>query len=164
MRTLLRHTSVLAALGGLLAATGLAAAKPLPQKQSNAILRKTIHQLRLVEKELAGADHDYGGHRVDAIRDVKAAIKQLRLALGEQPGKQKPKTGKPGAGAKEPPPQGQSNAVLREGISQLRVCRAELNAADHDYHGHRADAVKAIDAAIKQLEIALKYEKKREQK
>jgi hypothetical protein len=48
---------------------------------------------------------------------------------------------------------------IHEAIDALRAARADLMAADHDFGGHRAEAVGAIDASIHQLEICLQYDK-----
>jgi len=45
-------------------------------------------------------------------------------------------------------------------IKDLRAAREELKEADHDFGGHREDAMKAIDVAIAQLEVALKFDRK----
>jgi hypothetical protein len=55
--------------------------------------------------------------------------------------------------AKEPHPR------IRAAIKALHAAKAELQAAAHDFHGHRVDAVKAIDDAIAQLNIALQNDK-----
>jgi hypothetical protein len=47
---------------------------------------------------------------------------------------------------------------IREALDSLRNARAHLLAAAHDYHGHRADAIKATDEAIRQLEICMQYD------
>ena len=47
---------------------------------------------------------------------------------------------------------------IHEAIDALRAARADLNEAQHDFGGHRADAIQAIDASIHQLEICLKYD------
>ncbi|HEV2970008.1 MAG TPA: hypothetical protein VGY55_08460 [Pirellulales bacterium] len=49
---------------------------------------------------------------------------------------------------------------LHRAIRELREARKELKDADHDFGGHRADAVKAVDVAIDQLETALKYDRR----
>src|SRR5579883_2488458 len=41
----------------------------------------------------------------------------------------------------------------------LRDSKAHLEHAAHDFGGHRVEAIKAIDEAIRQLEICLKYDK-----
>jgi hypothetical protein len=43
-------------------------------------LRASIVELQGARKELQTAAHDFGGHRVDAIRAIDGALKQLRLA------------------------------------------------------------------------------------
>ncbi|HEV3416525.1 MAG TPA: hypothetical protein VG056_06925 [Pirellulales bacterium] len=49
---------------------------------------------------------------------------------------------------------------LHHAIRELRDARKELKDADHDFGGHRADALKAVDVAIEQLETALKYDRR----
>jgi len=44
-------------------------------------IRAAIHELEEAKKELQRADHDFGGHRVEAIESIDNAIKQLRQAL-----------------------------------------------------------------------------------
>jgi hypothetical protein len=55
---------------------------------------------------------------------------------------------------KEPHPR------IRASLRALKAARAELMAAPHDFGGHRADAVKAIDQAVQQLNLALTYDSK----
>jgi hypothetical protein len=61
---------------------------------------------------------------------------------------------KPGAEKRERHPH------IRRALHELREARKELKEAAHDFGGHREDAVEAINVAIKQLELALKYDKK----
>jgi hypothetical protein len=44
-------------------------------------------------------------------------------------------------------------------IRSLQQARAYLQAAAHDFNGHRADALASCDAAIKQLQIIVAYDK-----
>jgi len=48
---------------------------------------------------------------------------------------------------------------IRGAVVELRAPREELQTAAHDFGGHRVAAMKAIDAAIRQLELAQKYDK-----
>lgn len=48
---------------------------------------------------------------------------------------------------------------IRDALAALRTARAHLEHAAHDFGGHRVDAIKATDEAIRQLEICLKYDK-----
>lgn len=43
-------------------------------------IRASVVELQAAKHELQTAAHDFGGHRVEAIRAIDAAIKQLRLA------------------------------------------------------------------------------------
>ena len=47
---------------------------------------------------------------------------------------------------------------IHRALESLRNAKAHLQAAAHDYQGHRVDAIKAIDEAIHQLEICMKYD------
>jgi hypothetical protein len=49
---------------------------------------------------------------------------------------------------------------LRGAIRELQEAKKELQTAAHDFGGHREDALKAVDEAIRQLQQALQYDKK----
>ncbi|HTC93394.1 MAG TPA: hypothetical protein VK699_08080 [Terriglobales bacterium] len=49
---------------------------------------------------------------------------------------------------------------IRAAIRALEKAKSDLQHADHDFGGHREEAVEAIDNAIKQLNEALKYDRK----
>jgi len=42
-------------------------------------------------------------------------------------------------------------------ISALQTAKADLQAAAHDFGGHRVDAIRAIDEAVNQLNICMQY-------
>jgi len=136
-----------------------------PQVLSNAQLAESIQTLRVARVTLENADHDYGGHRADAVKDITGAIHQLRKALefahkekGAPKGeKKKDKTTAP----KEP--QAVSDAQLAATIPTLVQTASLLKMADHDYGGHRAQAVTDLEAAVRQLQKALKYSKEKDQ-
>jgi hypothetical protein len=48
---------------------------------------------------------------------------------------------------------------IREALGALRHAKEHMEHAAHDFGGHRVDAVRATDEAIRQLEICLKYDK-----
>jgi len=48
---------------------------------------------------------------------------------------------------------------IRGAIKELQAARKELETAAHDFGGHRAEAIRAVDAAIVQLREAQKYDK-----
>ncbi len=49
---------------------------------------------------------------------------------------------------------------IHRAIAELKEAKKELEKADHDFGGHRVEAIKAADNAIKQLEKALEFDKK----
>jgi hypothetical protein len=49
---------------------------------------------------------------------------------------------------------------IRAAIRELEASKKELQAAAHDFGGHRVDAIAAIDEAVKQLKLALANDKK----
>jgi hypothetical protein len=48
---------------------------------------------------------------------------------------------------------------ISSAIVELEAARNELKTAAHDFGGHRVEAMKAIDGAIRQLRIAQRYDK-----
>jgi hypothetical protein len=57
------------------------------------------------------------------------------------------------AAAAEPHPE------IREALAALRRAKEHMEHAAHDFGGHRVEALRATDEAIKQLEICLKFDK-----
>jgi hypothetical protein len=53
----------------------------------------------------------------------------------------------------------ESHPEIHSAINSLRNAREHLEHAAHDYGGHRSDAIGAIDRALEQLNICLKYDK-----
>lgn len=48
---------------------------------------------------------------------------------------------------------------IREAITALEAAKAELEQADGDFGGHKAEAVEAVNNALKRLRLALQFEK-----
>jgi hypothetical protein len=154
------------ALASDLSSTASAAPKrpPEPQSASNAQLAEGLAVLHATKVTLQQANHDYGGHRAKAVKAIDAAHHQLKLALEFQT-KKKIHVG--GDAAKLGPgkeAQAQSDMQLGVSIATLKKTVAVLEGADHDYGGHRLMAVKDLHGAIKELETALKFEKRKEGK
>jgi hypothetical protein len=49
---------------------------------------------------------------------------------------------------------------IRAALQELREARHELETAAHDFGGHRKEAIESVDNAIKQLQLALQYDRK----
>ena len=165
----------LAVAAALIAGPVVAAPKkPEPQSVSNQQLHEAIYVLQSVKHTLDKADHDYGGHRAAAVKDIAKAEHQLREALaahhkGHPPTAHAGHPGKPGhpghpGGAARREPQSLSDAQLAEAIPVLNATATFLKNANHDYGGHREKAVQDIAAAVRQLQTALQYSKQHDQK
>jgi hypothetical protein len=58
-----------------------------------------------------------------------------------------------GVPAAEPHPE------IHAAINSLRHAREHLDHAAHDFGGHRVEAIAAIDRAIEQLDVCLRYDR-----
>jgi len=65
---------------------------------------------------------------------------------------------KPATGGARPSPPENARGAVRDAIQALKLAEVRLKAAPHDFGGHRTDALKAADAAIKELSLVLKYD------
>ena len=48
---------------------------------------------------------------------------------------------------------------IREAMASLRRAKEYMEHTDHDFGGHRVEAIRATDEALRQLEICLKYDR-----
>ena len=53
---------------------------------------------------------------------------------------------------------------IARAIAGLKDARAYMEAAPHDFGGHKADAIRAADEAIRQLNFALAYRAKEDRR
>jgi hypothetical protein len=65
-------------------------------------------------------------------------------------------TPQPNAAPATPP---EPHPEIREALGSLRRAKDHMEHAAHDFGGHRVDAIRATDAAIRQLEMCLKFDK-----
>lgn len=56
-----------------------------------------------------------------------------------------------------PSPAAHRHPQIMAAISALETAKAHLQAAAHDFGGHRVDAIRAIDGALYQLNICMQY-------
>jgi len=59
----------------------------------------------------------------------------------------------------EPATPPEPHPEIRESIAALRRAKDHMEHAAHDFGGHRIEAIKATDEAIRQLEICLRFDK-----
>jgi hypothetical protein len=66
----------------------------------------------------------------------------------------------PGGAQQTQPPPHKHASHMHAALHELKEARHELKEAKHDYGGHREAALKSVDHAIQQLEVALEHHKK----
>ncbi|HKW53060.1 MAG TPA: hypothetical protein VJO12_05155, partial [Stellaceae bacterium] len=50
--------------------------------------------------------------------------------------------------------------AIRAAINALEKAKLDLQHADHDFGGHRVEAIESIDRAIEQLRVAQRYDRR----
>ena len=135
---------------------------------TNSLFSTQVAELNTTIKLLQAADHDYQGHRAQAVHDIHQAIHALHPTAnhnkssatgGKVTGKTvtgktvtgktitaKTVTAKSQGANKEP--QAVSDAQLKQAITQLNTVQGQLKAAP-------PAALHSVQAAVKQLQVAL---------
>jgi len=124
-----------------------------------------VAELHRIKGELEKADHDYDGHRAEAVKLIAAAIHALTPHHKSGTAAKVPHPTKPTAAgtgrakstatssaAKHKLPQATSDAILKTALTQLTAVKSQLAGK-----GTPADAASAeVSKAIGQLETVLK--------
>jgi hypothetical protein len=134
----LASTSTAAAAGGK-KKKGPGTAKKLEDVALIGELRKTAHLL-------SKADRDYKGHRA-------AAVKQIKLAIGDLRREAKVRGHKIPDGYKGPEPQPVSDAQLKKAVERLKTILGQINSLKATKN--RELAAEHITRAIDELKVAL---------
>jgi hypothetical protein len=153
MRVSVRRVALLAVATFLavgVAGDALAGKKVNPTvKAQDHALAQELHQVR---HTLSVANHDYNGHRVKAMHEIHQAVHQLKKEAHLRGQK-----GTPAApGGAEPQPV--SDAQIADSTKALAGLLAQVNSLPAT--PRRAQAAGHINAAIKQLGLALEFRKK----
>jgi len=61
--------------------------------------------------------------------------------------------------AQKTPRKTEQRSDIQRAVNELQKAKAYLTLANHDFGGHRDDAVKAVDEAMKQLKLAEQFDK-----
>ena len=150
---------------GLTAST-VSAGFPSGRSERHPKIRQAINALEAARGDLQDAARDFCGHRAEALEAVNHAIEQLNLALASDQAANAehnaPALVMPGY---EPPlpvgaqRNGERHPMIRRAMNALAAAKTDLQQAAHDFKGHRAEAVEAIDRAQNQLRQALACDK-----
>ena len=128
------------------------------QGESDRQLVEAYRVIRSVRSTLSKGDHDYGGHRGSAVAACAKADHELSLAMQFR-GQKKLEGAKKAAPPWHPEPQRYSDMELASKIPVLKRTISLLQEANHDYGGHRGQAVHDLKDAVGELEKALKFAK-----
>lgn len=171
---LFSRVGTLTALGAF-AFTGGGSAQPPPRttalvqkaaghQSASEVLTVAVGTLQAVKITLEKADHDYGGHRAAAVHDIGVAEHQLRSAARGLAGHKKstgvtaPVRGVAGSSV-HPERQVLSDQQLAQAVPQLVGTVAYLQGLPNDPGGHKAKAIRDLNAAVAQLKAALAFSK-----
>jgi len=126
-------------------AVGSAIRLPLAQDQPSLSLLRTVH------RKLQTADHDYDGHRVNAMHHISSAIHHL-TSTAPYVGTSQTNVGtSPSSGSM---PQSHSDAILRDALLKLNTVENHLSGIT-SLAAHHANARTAVAASIQELHTAL---------
>jgi tetratricopeptide (TPR) repeat protein len=118
-------------------------------------MHHALYELAESRKELKEAAHDFGGHREKALKDVDEAIVQMEKALEAAGDKYVPRPPEKDVYKKY-----EFHPHIHHALHELAEARKELKEAGHDFGGHREKSLEKVDHAIKQLELALKFDRR----
>src|SRR5437870_5173469 len=142
---------VLAIIGVVLAVAGSAAVTQAAEPHPH--IYNAYRLLRRAHYVLEHSCRKLSGDRVRALSQVQSAIDELKLAIAVDHGVL-PAIAESGAIETTP---GQVHPYVHDALRQCREAKAELeSAAQGAFGGHRVNAIQHVDAAIAQLEQAVK--------
>ena len=113
-------------------------------------INNAYHKLRRAHYVLEHSCRHLGGHRATALKDVQAAVNELKLAAETKHGAL-PAVAESGSLRIK---KGQVHPYIHDALRECKEAKSELTAAKHDFGGHRAKALNHVNAAISQLELA----------
>jgi hypothetical protein len=148
---------VFAVVGGTAAQTAKtqaakASVAKAPAAEPHPHIYKAYRLLKRAHYVLQHACRNLSGDRAGALSQVDSAINELQLAIAVDHGTA-PAVAESEAINITP---GQLHPYVHDALRQCREAKTELAAAAQDFGGHRTNAVQHVDAAIAQLEQAVK--------
>jgi hypothetical protein len=160
MRTSVTRIALLAAavLLAAIASSAAAQGKKGNKKARNAVKAQDhtlVHELHRIKHTMSVANHNYNGHRVKAMHEIGHAVHELKKEahLRGHKGAMKPPTG--------PEPQPISDAQMAKSAEALKDVLTQLESLATT--PRRTKAANHINAAVKQVGLALEFRKQKEQ-
>jgi hypothetical protein len=127
--------------------------------ETHPMIRRAIGALEAAKGDLQAANHDFCGHREDALESVNNALTQLRAALASDRSqiipREDPSQKAMFVNASFDSGDPEKHPKIKQAIRALENARSELQNAAHDFKGHRAEALEATNTAISRLQQAI---------
>jgi F0F1-type ATP synthase membrane subunit b/b' len=162
-----RLAAILSCLMLMCALAATAKTARAAERERHPEIRKAIGALERARGDLRNAAHDYCGHRAEALEATDNAIRQLRLALeSDRADFDAPRDAPPAAffenAAYVAPAsiERERHPKIWEAVHALERARDDLQHAAHDFHGHREEALEAVNRALGQLHAALECDRR----
>jgi hypothetical protein len=115
-------------------------------------VRSGITALERARRELEASKTDFGGRRGEATKAVDAALKELRMAGGQE-------TRDARTGTETRREERVEGKELHLALADLERARADMDHATHNFNGRRTQALAAVDTAIKEIRRAAEHER-----
>jgi hypothetical protein len=149
---------LIATLAGLLVGTALVLTCTDAMAQAANVQHPYIYDgfklLARARYVLNHGKHGFGGHRTAAIREIDAALAELRSAIAADHGTE------PAPMAESGTPMlvgGQHHPYMHDALRLCEQAKAALEKGSQDFGGHRVAALQHVDQAIAQLQLAANY-------
>jgi len=131
---------------------------------SDANLRLVDSHVRAAIDSLQEDNHDYGGHRANAVRDLETAANDIASALSLDRRGEPGTSAAPGALREGSEPMGAmtqrtSNSSLMAARTHTEAAMDALQRDAHDYGGFRVKAIASLRAAREQILLALQFQR-----
>jgi len=125
---------------------------------SDKLMVKAARQCNAAVKVLQSALPIYHGHRVNAIKASQAAGREIHAGLrGERnnPGNNALANGTEEGGRFTNEQIQKSNARMQKACEILMKAKSDLQAANKEYNGHRANAIGLVEKALAEIQLGL---------
>lgn len=149
-----RKTLASCIIAGALAAGGygffFSSAAPTAQAdlQQHPRLHAAVDGLRDAEDYLEHQPHDFHGHKQEAIHAIHEALREIRICVDIAERKSADSDSDAGI---VPLDRERSHERLHKAIDRLREANEYLRVSTYDFHGHKGDAMRWIDEALRHL-------------
>jgi hypothetical protein len=116
------------------------------EKDVPAEFKGGIAEMISAKSGLEKAGEGWGGHRVNAMRLIDEALKELGQTQTASPTEMN-------SGPKDEP------TAMNSGITKLQTAKSDFQKAGNEWGGRKAKAVSLVEEALKELQLGIDYAK-----